>query len=213
MPRKTNYTLYVLVVGAALCFAVFNMLQTWPNNAIGYALGAANPFSPSTVYHFNSVIHMHDTGQRSIVGRPSLSPDFLNQVLQAAHSPAQGTGQALYALSVQSGIDDAYALAFFKHESRYGTTGIAQYTRSLGNIRCSAGYACMGSYRAYASWQAGYADWYSLIVTLYVRQWHLTTPAQIIPVYAPASDGNDPPAYIADVEQSVATWRTGEVLI
>ena len=38
-----------------------------------------------------------------------------------------GTGQALYDLSVQSQIDDAFALAFFQHESAFGTTGMARF--------------------------------------------------------------------------------------
>ena len=211
--RVPGLWLYVLIVGAALSLAVFHMVQTWPHNAIGYAIGASQPFSTATVYHVDSTLQTSHTAQTSVVGRPSLSPAFVNQILQAAHSPAQGTGQALYDLSVRSGINDAYALAFFKHESRYGTTGIAQATLSLGNVRCSSGYRCIGGYRAYDSWQAGYADWYALILTLYIRQWHLTTPAQIIPVYAPASDNNDPPAYIADVNESVSVWNKGEVLI
>ena len=147
-----SLAIYVFVVGLPLFLAVSNAIQTWPNNAIGYAVGASNPIPTIQARWFP------DTGQTTVLGRPTLSSDFINQVLQAAHSPAQGTGQALYTLSVQYGIDDAYALAFFKHESQYGTTGIAQETRSLGNIRCSAGYQCINGYRSYSSWIAGEAD-------------------------------------------------------
>ncbi len=146
-----------------------------------------------------------------VTGKPSLRVAFINTVLALAHSPAAGTGQALYDLSVQSGIDDAYALAFFEHESAFGTTGVARATLSLGNIRCSTGYVCLSGYRAYSSWVAGYADWYHLIRALYVNQWHLLTVAQIIPVYAPVGDGNDVPGYIRAVEHAVDTWRHGEV--
>src|SRR5689334_14555272 len=134
MPSKKRAfpLIYVVIVGAALFLAVLNAVQTWPHNAIGYMVGASNPL-PTMQARW-----LPGTQQDSITGRPTLSPEFLNQVLQEAHSPAQGTGQALYALSVQYGIDDAYALAFFKHESQYGTTGVARSTRSLGNIRCSA---------------------------------------------------------------------------
>jgi hypothetical protein len=131
--------------------------------------------------------------------------------LAAAHSPAQGTGQTLYDLSKQYGIDDAYALAFFEQESQFGTTGMARFTHSLGNIRCSAGYQCSNGYRAYNSWVAGEADWYQLIHSLYIDTWHLTTVEQIIPIYAPTSDGNDVTGYIAAVEQAVALWQGGEV--
>lgn len=145
----------------------------------------------------------------TVTGGPSLSVAFVNQVLEAAQSPAQGTGQALYDFSKQYQIDDAYALAFFKAESQYGTTGQARVTRSLGNIRCAGYSSCLNGYRAYASWQQGYQAWYELIRTLYVNQWHLTTIDQIIPVYAPKGDGNDPPAYIATVKSLVTQWQQG----
>ncbi len=200
---------YVVVVGAALIIMTLNVMQTWPNNAIGYALGASHPIPTIQARLFPGTQRTTSAG---VQGSPTLTPDFVNRILAEAHSPAQGTGQALYDLSRKSGIDDAYALAFFKHESGYGTTGVARYTRSLGNIHCSAGYACLDGFRAYATWTAGYADWYQLIVNLYIDQWHLTTVEQIIPVYAPASDGNDVAGYIAAVEQSVATWRQGEAI-
>ncbi len=137
----------------------------------------------------------------SVLGPPALSASFINRVLEAYHSPAAGTGQALYDLSRNSGIADEYALAFFWHESSFGTTGVARVTRSLGNIRCSWGYRCIDGYRAYATWQAGYEDWYRLIKDGYVsgqvsRKCPCVTLQQIIPVYAPASDHNDEGAYI-----------------
>lgn len=143
----------------------------------------------------------------SVLGPPTLSAAFVNQVLAQAHSPAQGTGAALYQLSKQYGIDDADALAFFQHESLFGTTGVARVTRSLGNIRCSPGYRCIDGYRTYTSWVAGYQDWYALIRHLYIDQWHRNTVAAIVPVYAPTSDGNNVSAYITAVDQAVSTWR------
>jgi hypothetical protein len=151
----------------------------------------------------------------TVMDQPSLSAALVNRVLARAHSPAAGTGQSLYALSVHYHIDDAFALAFFEHESGFGTTGMARVTRSLGNIRCSAGYHCINGYRAYPNWPAGYDDWYHLIEDGYV-QGHITVPlvghtcttvSQIVPVYAPASDGNDVAGYILAVEQAVDGWR------
>lgn len=153
-----------------------------------------------------------------VLDRPSLSASFVNRVLAAYHSPAVGTGQFLYDLSQRYGIDDAYALAFFMHESLFGTTGVARATLSLGNIRCSPGYSCIEGYRAYATWPAGYLDWYRLIKDGYVdgqvsRRCPCVTVEQIIPVYAPASDGNNEQAYIAAVRSAVAAWRAGRVLV
>jgi hypothetical protein len=147
----------------------------------------------------------------SVIGTPSLRPSFVDRVLSRAHSPAQGTGQALYDLSKTYHIDDAYALAFFEHESAFGTTGMARVTHSLGNIRCSQGYVCINGYRAYGNWVAGYRDWFHLIAVLYIKQWHLTTVEKIIPVYAPPSDGNNVRGYIAAVERAVDDWRQGKV--
>src|SRR6266516_3301105 len=132
----------------------------------------------------------------SVLGRPSLSPLFIDRVLAAYHSPAVGTGQALYDLSRSSGIADEYALAFFLHESMFGTTGVARVTLSLGNIRCSDGYRCIAGFRAYSTWREGYEDWFKLIkdgyVTGQVSRWcPCVTVQQIIPVYAPAADHNN----------------------
>jgi hypothetical protein len=208
MQTKSWLTPKMGAVIIALCvlIALINIVQTWPNNAIGYALGKSSPIPTVQASLFSG------SATGSVQGQPSLTPQFIDAILHQAQSPAQGTGQSLYDLSKQYGIDDAYALAFFKHESQYGTTGVARLTLSLGNIRCSAGYQCIQGYRAYASWQVGYADWYRLIAYTYIAQWHLTTVEQIIPVYAPSDDGNDVPGYIAAVKQAVTTWREGQAI-
>ena len=175
--------------------------------AKGYTLPLFNRSDTASVSQAAALAQVKPT--YDVRGRPSLSPAFVNQVLAAAHSPAQGTGRALYDLSVRYGIDDAYALAFFQHESMFGTTGVARVTHSLGNIKCRPGSSCFQGFRAYATWEAGYADWYDLIATLYIRQWHRVTVAEIIPMYAPASDGNDVAGYIRAVEQAVDHWRKG----
>jgi hypothetical protein len=164
-------------------------------------------FGGETVFKMTLVAHQ-DT---SILGPPSLSAPFVDQVLKACGSPAFGKGQALYDGSVASGVDDAYALAFFQHESSCGTQGWGATNHSLGNIRCSEGYACRGGYRWYPTWEAGFADWYALISQVYVKQWGLTTVEQIIPRYAPAADNNDEQAYIDAVNTAVAQWRAGQV--
>lgn len=146
-----------------------------------------------------------------VTGAPSISAAFINEVLTASHSPAAGTGQALYDLGVQYGIDPVFALAFFQHESSFGRFGMASVTRSLGNLRCIAGYACYQGYAAFSSWKAGYQAWYKLIRTVYVNQWHLMTVAQIVPTYAPENDHNDVAGYITAIEHAVDTWRKGQV--
>jgi hypothetical protein len=153
----------------------------------------------------------HSSQTYDLRGKPSLSVDFINSVLDHYHSPAAGKGQALYDYGIKYGIDPAYALAFFMHESSFGTTGVAKVTHSLGNIRASKGYQQFEGYRKYKTWEEGFEDWYKLIVLQYVAQWKLTTVDAIVPVYAPSSDHNDVTAYIQTVKNAVDTWRGGSV--
>ncbi len=105
-------------------------------------------------------------------------------------SPAVGLGRALVADSQHFHIDDVYALAFFLHEIAFGTTGVARFTRSLGNIICSGYPTCFQGFRSYASWQVGAWDWFRLLTSEYLPR-GLSTVQAIVPVYAPASDGNN----------------------
>ncbi|HEX5501907.1 MAG TPA: glucosaminidase domain-containing protein [Thermomicrobiales bacterium] len=141
---------------------------------------------------------------------PSIDPAGIARVLTEYHSPAVGSATAIYTLGLRYGIDPAFCLAFFIHESSAGTKGVAQVTKSVGNIRATAGYQAYQGYRLYATWDEGIEDWYRLIRDLYIRDWGLTTVDAIVPVYAPAADSNDPAAYAANVKQLVAAWRAGE---
>src|SRR6266571_4923204 len=82
----------------------------------------------------------------SVLGAPTVSTAFINQVLAVAHSPAAGKGQALYDDGVAYGIDPVFALAFFQHESYFGTTGEARSSLSLGNLRCIPHALCRDGY-------------------------------------------------------------------
>jgi hypothetical protein len=146
----------------------------------------------------------------SVVGPPTITVTQIRNVLMQYHSPATPYAQQLYDLGVEYGIDPAYALAFFVHESGCGTTGVARITLSLGNIKWTPDWPrSYEGFRQYISWPQGFADWYALIRNLYVAQWKLDTVPRIIPVYAPAWDHNDVQAYIDDVESLVAAWRAG----
>jgi hypothetical protein len=99
------------------------------------------------------------------------------------------------------------------HESLFGTTGEARVTLSLGNLRCIPTRPCIdqdrGGYAQMYSWVDGFEQWYKLIRNLYVAQWGLVTVDQIIPKYAPNSDGNDEAEYIAALKHEVDTWHAG----
>ena len=156
-------------------------------------------------------------GAYSVVGPPTMAAGLIDGVLLAYHSPARGLGSVIYRQGVKYGIDPVYALAFFWHESDFGTTGEARVTYSPGNERCIEDRPCIdqqrGGYAQMQSWADGFDHWYRLMLTLYVKQWGRVTVAQIIPKYAPSSDGNDEAAYMAAVEHAVDVWRSGQVWV
>jgi hypothetical protein len=148
----------------------------------------------------------------SVVGSPTISADFINQMLTKYGSPAAGTAQDLYTLGQQYGVDPAFALAVFWNESNFGKSGEAVYTRSLGNLRPVPDEAFeRDGYAAFYTWQDGYRAFYKLIAgPLYVGG-GLSTPEAIIPRYAPSGDNNSPSHYIAVVESAMSLWRSGKV--
>ena len=148
----------------------------------------------------------------SVIGGPSLSAAFIDRVLATYGSPAVGLGASLVADSQRFHIDDVFALAFFLHESSLGTTGVARFTRTLGNNISTGNPTGLQGFRWYPSWQVGAWDWFRLIKDEYLPR-GLTTVQAIVPVYAPASDHNDVSGYIAAVVRAVATWRAGHVWV
>jgi hypothetical protein len=153
------------------------------------------------------------TGPYAVLGKPTITADFINQVLASYNSPAAGKGQDMYDLGVKYGVDPVFALAFFMHESLFGTTGEARATLSLGNLRCIPTRPCIdqnrGGYAQMNSWVDGFEQWYKLIRNLYVAQWGLVTVDKIIPTYAPNSDHNNETEYIASLKHEIDTWHAG----
>jgi len=149
----------------------------------------------------------------SVIGPPSISATFINSVLSYNHSPAQGLGQALFGASTRCGIDPVFTLAFFMHESSFGTAGEARSSLSPGNLRCIAGFRCQDGYAWFASWRDGFTVYCRLIRNLYVDAWGLVTIYQIIPRYAPPSDNNNDSAYINALKGAVDTWRAGQIAV
>ena len=203
--KRTRLLLLVLIFGILVIIATIGL-----NRLLNYANTPDNNWLPA---HVNTLGHNRQDTYYEVAGVPTIDVDSINQVLASYDSPAQGKGQALYDLGRQYGVDPVYALAFFLHESRFGTTGVAQVTLSLGNIRATPGYASYNGYRKYQTWEAGFEDWYKLIKMQYVAQWNLSTIDQIIPVYAPSSDNNDVTAYIQSIKQAVDAWRSGQVQV
>ncbi len=200
---RTFALVVLLVILALFALSYMGNMSHVPSSSL--ALSAAPTGSSGAAAPVGSSLS-------SILGPPSLSVAFVNRVLSAYHSPAAGLGSVLYQDSLTSGIDDAYPLAFFLHESSMGNAGVAAMTHSLGNIRCTPGWSCYSGYRSYATWAAGFLDWFHLISLEYLPR-HLSTVPSIIPVYAPSADHNDEHAYIAAVLSAVSSWRAGRVVV
>jgi hypothetical protein len=169
-----------------------------------------NNYSNSTTTTNNS-----SYGSSPVTGAPSISPDFINTMLCTYGNPQTcGTGQALYQDGQTYNIDPAFALAFFWHESNFGTKGEAVSSKSLGNLRCINNEAsCTNGYAWFNSWEDGYDAWYNLIANLYIKQWGLSTVNTIIPKYAPNSDHNNEQAYVSNVCSLVNMWRNGNATL
>ena len=211
--QRRYYILVGIVVAAALLMTQRTLsptiISTAPELAAGFtALGAA-PGAQAVV----PAAPASKPGT-SVVGPPSVSSALIDSVLAKYDSPAAGKGAVIHDLGVQYGIDPAFLLAFFIHESSAGTSpqwaGLkadGTTTHNIGNIVCTTGWRCYGRFRDYATWDEGIEDWYKLIHDLYVGEWNRTTLEEIIPKYAPASDNNDEARYIAQVRTLVEGWR------
>ena len=154
------------------------------------------------------------TGSYNPLGPVSISKEVFKGFLTEMNSPAAGEADSMYAACVQAGCDPAVAVAFFEHESSGGKAGVASYTHSIGNIRCTGDTDCFqtednGSFKRYASWTAGLQDWVKLL-QFYKDSWHLVTLEEIIPRYAPQADHNDEATYIASVKARVDNLRQRE---
>ena len=149
----------------------------------------------------------------TLLSAPRISVHQFTRVLDKYHSPALIEADALYATCLNYKLDPAVALAFFAHESTCGTVGKAVETRNWGNIRVGQGRQQKNAngWAWYRAWNDGLADWCQLISRLYIVRWSLTTVGQLVPRYAPRSDGNAPTAYIKTVLAFVAAWQAQDV--
>ena len=202
-----------------LCLAgVLFIALAAQNNAPG-ATSARSSSQPQQGVASSFSMALHSSDGHTVLGKPTISATYINRVLAAHGSPAAGTGQALYDLGVQYGIDPAWPLAVFWQESHYGTTGEATVTHSLGNERCIPDRPCTSNHFAvFTSWVDSYQHWYRLILVGYVRgdinrsigqqACPCTTIEQIIPIYV--GDGSEQ-QYIADVLASVAQFHAGRI--
>ena len=201
------------VVVLALAVLVAYLVYGSKSNGIAHAVLVAP--TPSVVSSSALSAAVAPSSGEDVRGHPSLSADFVNQVLTTYRSPAAGLGQVFYDDALHYGIDDVFALAFFGHESGFGLNGEAAYTHSVGNLRCYPGPACVdqdrGGYAYYSTWAQGVEAWYGLIAGPGYVGAGLVTVRKIISRYAPYADRNNESAYHDDVMAKVMRWRAGQV--
>src|SRR5947209_5565906 len=96
MNKRTYW--FMVCVGLVVC--ALSTIQTWPNNAV------ARMFQLSTSTNQTSTEHaLLTVSKQSVIGHPTLSPDFMNQVLTAAHAPASdGNDVAGYTAAVEQDV-------------------------------------------------------------------------------------------------------------
>lgn len=143
--------------------------------------------------------------------------EAFSKVLSDANSPAAGSSEAMYNAVVAEGISVAFFLACFFHESQFGKVGICYIyqTRSPGNTRSSTiGVKSFitdpvkGRYVKYATWGQGARDMAHRLIApgFDYDKAGATTIAQIMPIFAPVKDGNNPDIYISKVVKMINQW-------
>jgi hypothetical protein len=146
-----------------------------------------------------------------VVGvKPRISETGFRRLLEQRGSPAAPEAVQAYRAIVSLGVDPLFALAIFWYESRFGTIGIVPTydLKNPGAIRSSrtgvgeiVQIPGRGPFVRYPSWTEGFRDlaWRLVEPTFVYAQRGARTVQTIIPLWAPASDGNQPEAYIAAV--------------
>lgn len=156
--------------------------------------------------HYLRWRHLHDL---TFTGPARISLQKFTEVLAYYKSPVTAEAGDLYALIVGYGLDPAVALAFFVQESGAGTAvGYCSGQNSLnnknwGNVRGDENGAC--GFMKFPTWRAGLDWWCKAMIKYYVNK-NLNHMEDAIPVYAPASDGNDVNEYLSTMYLLMLRW-------
>jgi hypothetical protein len=200
---------------AAYISSVENAIDIWRGSNQSITLGPPLPTSTQTTTPISTPAATapatsYPADAYNIVGKATIDAAFIDKILALYHSPAAGKGTALYNAGVKAHIDPIYALAFFMHDSIFGTVGMARVTYALGNLPASAASNChctdFHGYRQYTSWESGFNDWYQFMQQHYISQ-DITTIGQIVPTYAVTKDPALVKSFIKTLEARVDTWH------
>lgn len=150
---------------------------------------------------------MKTTEELTIFAAHRISEQQFRLILQRYRSPALAEADELINICDEYGIDRAVALAFFVKESSCGTAGIAARTKNWGNLRRGKRQVASTEhpFAVYKTWADGLRDFCELLKRYAAKG--KKTVEQVIPTYAPASDGNRPERYIATVRRLIRRWQ------
>lgn len=150
---------------------------------------------------------------RLLFEAPSICYPGFKDVLRRFDSPpaVHEAAPRLYSACIAAGLDPAVALAFAIKEHSLRWLGVAEKTLGWGNVVCSErwtnqGGKCIGRFAAYDTYEQGLVEWLGVMRRVY-RDRNLLTISQVTPVYAPASDGNDPVMYARQVNEWIDAWE------
>ncbi|MDB5078618.1 MAG: hypothetical protein JWP00_542 [Chloroflexi bacterium] len=186
------------------------MLQLFERRVLSYT-----PSNPAEWQVEMGNVGQHYLAWRSMneltfTGAPRITLEQFRKVLVFYRSPVISEAGDLYATIVKSGLDPGVALAFFVRESGAGTAvGYCDGENSLnnknwGNVRGEEDGAC--GFQRFPTWKAGLEAWCRLMIKYFVNK-GLNRMEDAIPVYAPASDGNNPPQYIREMYSYILKWQ------
>lgn len=156
--------------------------------------------------------------QRVVGVAPDISELTFIGALKTTNSPALSAGHAVYQYCVKRGVSPSFIIAMFNRESGMGKAGTATITHSWGNTRLpthggvtpvrmtTAGEARSGQFPVFKDWIDGGIATVARFVD-YAPYQGKTTVKEIIPTWAPNSDGNDSAAYVRGVLAQMAAWR------
>lgn len=145
------------------------------------------------------------------IDRQAISAATFAAVLTDHQSPLAPFADAIYEWIDSLDIAADVWLAQAAKESSFMTTGLSRTNCNPLNIRQRGDYPGRGGFADYrgAPWLG--ALWSLCHLKLMYGQVGLTTLEQIVPIFAPAGDGdNNPAQYIAVVRQTVAAIRKRE---
>lgn len=155
----------------------------------------------------------------SLENQPTLSQSAFVNLINSLGTPVSSEGGfalCAYNEAIRYGVDPLYMLAFARKETGIGTAGIGQTSEDKNLFGMTVGtkgdptiddnIASDGKFKVYTSYCQSVTDWDAYIRNYYFSK-SLFTPNQIIPIYAPTSDGNNVEQYISDVNNFVNQYR------